>query len=26
VQVDRVGEDIWIGGRCVTVIDGQVSL
>jgi PhzF family phenazine biosynthesis protein len=26
VQVDRVGEDIWIGGRCVTVIDGQVSI
>ena len=26
VHVDRVGENIWIGGRCVTVIDGQVSI
>jgi PhzF family phenazine biosynthesis protein len=26
VLVERVGEDIWIGGRCVTVVAGQVSI
>lgn len=26
VHVERVGVDIWIGGRCVTVIDGQVAI
>ena len=26
VYVEQVGDDIWIGGRCVTVIDGQVSI
>lgn len=26
VHVERVGEDIWIGGRCVTVIEGQVAI
>ena len=26
VHVLREGEDIWIGGRCVTVIAGQVSI
>ncbi len=26
VYVEQVGHDIWIGGRCVTVIDGQVSI
>lgn len=26
VYVEQVGDDIWIGGHCVTVIDGQVSI
>ena len=26
VHVERVGDDIWIGGQCVTVIDGDVAI
>ena len=26
IYVDRVGEDIWVGGHCVTVIEGEVAL
>ncbi|MEY3732755.1 MAG: hypothetical protein RL347_114 [Actinomycetota bacterium] len=26
VHVERSGDDIWIGGRCVTVIEGQVAI
>jgi len=26
VQVERVGEDLWIGGACVTCIEGTVNL
>ncbi|BAP44971.1 PhzF family phenazine biosynthesis protein [Pseudomonas sp. StFLB209] len=26
VHVQRIGEDIWVGGACVTCIEGQISL
>jgi predicted PhzF superfamily epimerase YddE/YHI9 len=26
VHVTREGDDIWVGGRCVTVISGEVEL
>ena len=26
VHVERAGDDIWIGGRCVTVIEGEVAI
>jgi PhzF family phenazine biosynthesis protein len=26
IHVDRVGDDVWVGGRCVTVVEGTVAL